>query len=181
MKSTFASGLGGSVACIAFDEQENLFYTDQNGFISKLSSQGVPTLYASVPGKNPTGLLFAPAIATPLGFLGLSAPYAPPAERTFKIPSTIPLKWQYTNSAGQVISSASAAPSVKITPSLCGGPEGVQVVLNDAGTSGYQYDASTSSWQFNWHTAGLSPGCYSISISSAQTAQTNGPFPIQLR
>jgi sugar lactone lactonase YvrE len=181
LKSTFASGLGGSVACIAFDEQENLFYTDQNGFISKLSSQGVPTLFASVPGKNPTGLIFAPVTVTALGFSGLYAPYAPPSERTFKIPSTVPLKWQYTNSSGQVISSASAAPSVKISPSSCGGSEGVQVMLTDAGTSGYQYDAATSSWQFNWQTAGLAPGCYSISISSAQTGQTNGPFPVQLR
>jgi len=116
------------------------------------------------------------------GFLGLLPPYmAPP--RAFKIGSSIPLKWQYTDSAGNVVDSAAANPSVGIKPVTGDGTpvEGIPIIVEDPGLSGYQYDSLTTTWQYNWQTKGLTAGLYYIRITSGQTGQVNGPFPIQLR
>jgi hypothetical protein len=118
------------------------------------------------------------------GFLGLFAPYQPPtAGVAYKINSAIPLKWQYTDSAGNVVNSPTANPQVYIAgPYPCGGTGTVAEVLAlSSGQSGYQYDPTTNTWQFNWKTTGLISGCYNINIKSVLTGQTTGPFPIQLR
>ena len=48
------------------------------------------------------------------GFKGLLQPYAaPPSD--FNTGRSIPLKWQYTDSSGNVVNSSTAAPSVTIT------------------------------------------------------------------
>jgi hypothetical protein len=111
------------------------------------------------------------------------APYAPPP-KAFKIKSTIPLKWQYTNAAGSALNSVSADPQVAVVyiGGACIDTVDSIVTINDAGTSGYQYDTTTNTWQFNWKTTGLSAGCYVIHITSHQTGQTNGDsLLIQLR
>ncbi len=58
---------------------------------------------------------------------------------------------------------------------------GELITVNAPGASGLQYDSTTSAWQFNWKTSGLAPGCYTITIVSAQAGQTSGPFPIRFR
>ena len=107
----------------------------------------------------------------------------PSAGVAYKINSAIPLKWQYTDTNGNVVNSSTANPQVYIAgPYPCGaGDAAIDVLALSAGASGYQYDPTTNTWQFNWKTTGLSSGCYNINIKSVLTNQTNGPFPIQLR
>jgi hypothetical protein len=119
--------------------------------------------------------------STTYGFNGLLPPYlAPP--KAFKAGSSIPLKWQYTNTTGTAVDSPAAAPVVKIQPAGQGGqPDGDPITLNDPGSSGLRYDTLTYTWQWNWQTKGLSAGLYNIYIYCGQTGQTQGPFPIQLK
>ena len=116
------------------------------------------------------------------GFNDLMAPYAPPEQKAFKLGSTIPLKWQYTDYG---VDSSLAKPIIKVVFLGNGVPLGnVELVeINAPGSSGYQYDWETNTWQFNWQTKGLSTGTgnYNIWIASNLTGQVNGPFPIRLR
>ena len=115
------------------------------------------------------------------GFNGLMAPYAPPDKKAFKAGSTIPLKWQYTDSAGAVDSS-NAKPEVGWI--FMGEVNGSDILEEEdaPGASGLRYDALTMTWQFNWQTAkSFTAGQYDIYIKSNQTGQTDGPFPIQLK
>lgn len=116
------------------------------------------------------------------GFGGLQAPYAPPTQRSYRAGSVIPLMWQYTDASGVATNSAAAAPAVQISGSTsCVTTDGDAITVLAAGASGLQYDVTTNTWQFNWQTHGLAAGCYSISIVSGQSGQTNGPFPIMVR
>ena len=116
------------------------------------------------------------------GFNGLLAPYVAPP-KAFKIGRSIPLKWQYTDLFDVVVDSSAADPYVEIKPVSNGDTpvEGDPIVVEDPGSSGYQYDWETDTWQFNWQTKGCEAGIYAISIKSNQTGQTDGPFLIQLR
>ena len=115
------------------------------------------------------------------GFLGFQAPYAPPPT-TFNVTRTMPLKWQYTNSSGNVVNSAAANPVVTIQgPYACGATDSAgTITVNDAGSSGYQYDPGSNGWQFNWQIKGNIVGCYDIYVTSQQSGQRNGPFPISV-
>jgi Bacterial Ig-like domain (group 3) len=114
-------------------------------------------------------------------FAGLSDPYAPPSSgRSYKIKSAIPLKWQYTDINGTAVPSANAAPTVIIYYlGTCGGDlSGLDALtITASGNSGYQYDPTTLTWQFNWKTTGMQPGCYGITIQSGLTSQVNPPPP----
>ncbi|WP_285608013.1 beta strand repeat-containing protein [Geothrix edaphica] len=112
------------------------------------------------------------------GFYGLLSPYTP--NKSYKIKSAIPLKWQYTNAANVAIPSGTAAPEIRILKVADYASSDGAITLDDAGSSGYQYDTTTNTWQFNWKTTGLTPGTYYIYITSGVTKQVNGPFPIQL-
>ncbi|MCZ7570514.1 MAG: PxKF domain-containing protein [Ardenticatenaceae bacterium] len=114
-------------------------------------------------------------------FLGLYDPYAGPDARAFKINSTIPLKWQYAL-GDKVVDSSGANPTVNIVgPYVCNGDtSGAETVaVTDAGASGYQYDDTTHTWQFNWQTKGRKEGCYNISVTSSLGGSPT--FPIWLR
>jgi YDG domain len=112
-------------------------------------------------------------------FIGLEAPYAPPPT-TFNVTRTMPLAWQYANASGAVVNSAAANPTVQISgPYPCGGTAtSGAITINSAGASGYQYNSTTNTWQFNWQINGSQPGCYNIYIVSGQTGQSSGPYPI---
>ena len=114
------------------------------------------------------------------GFIGLLAPYKEPP-KAFKIGSSIPLKWQYTDYSGNAVDSPLADPDIGIEFLGNGGPPSVLTEINDPGSSGLHYDSLTMTWQFNWQTKGLADGIYEIRITSGQTLQINGPFLIQLR
>jgi Bacterial Ig-like domain (group 3)/Galactose oxidase, central domain/Immunoglobulin I-set domain len=116
-------------------------------------------------------------------FSGLLDPYAPPGVRGYKVNSAIPLKWQYADINNTVVNSSNASPVVLIYPAAgCGDTStGDVLAIVASGNSGYQYDTTTNTWQFNWKTGGpIGAGCYVINIKSDLTGQTNGPFPIQL-
>ncbi|MBE3085146.1 MAG: LamG domain-containing protein [Bacteroidetes bacterium] len=117
------------------------------------------------------------------GFNGLLSPYAEPP-RAFKMGSSIPLKWQYTDAAGNVVDSSAAIPPLveikKVTITNDDPPiEGDLIVVEDPGLSGLRYDTSTDMWIYNWQTKGLPISHYYIRITS--TGQINGPFLILLR
>ncbi len=116
------------------------------------------------------------------GFIGLLAPYKEPP-KAFKIGSSIPLKWQYTNLSGIVVDTSAADPFVEIKLIIAGETptEGPAILVNDPGSSGLRYDSLTMTWQFNWQTKDLPAGIYNIRITSGQTLQVFGPFEIQLK
>jgi hypothetical protein len=53
-------------------------------------------------------------------------------------------------------------------------------MVADPGSSGFQYDTRTNTWQYNWQMA-VPVGCYNVRIHSLQTGQINGPFGIRVR
>ena len=114
------------------------------------------------------------------GFDGLLAPYAAPPKR-FRGNRTIPLRWHYTAEDGTVTDSAGANPTVSVYgPVACGETTGGEVLeVSAAGESGYQYDAETATWQFNWKTSRVPAGCYYIQVTSPQ-AQPSPLLPIRL-
>ena len=118
------------------------------------------------------------------GFNGLLAPYEPPP-KAFKLGRSIPLKWQYTDLSGIVVDSSAAVPTVEIkkASNTTTPVEGDLIEVQDPGSSGYQYDSETNTWQFNWQTKDFptDTGIYNIRIINVQTLQVNGPFEIQLK
>jgi len=114
------------------------------------------------------------------GFRGLLSPYAAPPKR-FKANRTIPLKWQYTAQDATLADSADAAPTVTIYgPVSCAETAGGELLdVSSPGESGYQYDAETWTWQFNWKTTGVPSGCYYILVTSPE-AQPGPLIPILL-
>ncbi len=114
------------------------------------------------------------------GFNGLLAPYqAPP--KAFKAGSTIPLKWQYTDSAGNVVDSPAANPAVHIYYDGSEGSGSEVIPVESPGASGLRYDSLTMTWGYNWQTKNLQARLYKVCITSSQTGQTDGPFQILLR
>jgi hypothetical protein len=110
-------------------------------------------------------------------------PWVPNSGGGFKANSAIPLKWQYTNAAGVVVDSATANPTIVINgPYLCGGADTTDVIqVTASGNSGYQYDATTKTWQLNWKTTGLLGNkCYNIYISLGVAGRTTSAFPTLL-
>lgn len=113
------------------------------------------------------------------GFNGLLAPYV--IGKSYKIKSTIPIKWQYTNSAGVPMPSSAAKPVVLIYYVNANDTIATDaLLLDDSGNSGYQYDSTTNTWQFNWKTTGLGFGTYHVYVQSTQTGQKDCPYPVQL-
>jgi subtilisin family serine protease len=176
--SGVVAGDTGSVTCAAGSAS----FSDANPGANKTVTATGITLSGAAAGNYQLSSTTATTTASiTYGFVGLQSPYAPPSDRAFKVKSTIPLKWQYTNVNGVVVPSPNAAPTVDILTASCSGLDGTQdVVAEDAGASGYQYDATTNTWQFNWKTTGLAAGCYNIRVNSGLTSQTTGPFLIQL-
>jgi len=115
------------------------------------------------------------------GFDGLLPPYV--ETKSFKIGSSIPLKWHYTDLAGIVVDSSLAIPRVRIVPTDAPPPPVTEdpITVDAPGKSGLRYDSANDMWIFNWQTKEYDPGIYNIYITSFQTGQINGPFPIQLR
>ena len=116
-----------------------------------------------------------------LTFVGPLTPYSAPP-RAFRVPSTIPLKWQYALD-GSVVDSSTANPALNFYgPVACGTTtDGAAVTVSDTSTTGYRYDATSRTWQFNWQTRGLAAACYYFTVTNQGASQTDGPFIIQLR
>ena len=115
-------------------------------------------------------------------FIGLLPPYAGPS-KAFKRGSSIPLKWKYTDLAGEVVDSSLAIPRVRILTTNNPSPDVTDDVIDvqDPGESGLRYDSNNDMWIFNWQTKEWPETSYEIYITSFQTGQTNGPFEIRLK
>jgi len=85
--------------------------------------------------------------------------------KTFKLGSTVPLKWTLQNAQQGFISSFSSIAAVQVAPdpSCLAGGEGVPFDAGSAGNSGLQFIDNT--FQFNWKTTGLASGCYVASVT----------------
>lgn len=130
--------------------------------------------------SNPAGLIFEANVTyCPGEVLGLFSPYSP--DKAYKVDSSIPLKWQFANCAGNVIASPDANPSVQIVFVDSITPATILTSENASGASGYQYDSTTDTWQYNWQTKGMASGTYDIVVSSDVLGITSQKFPIQLR
>ena len=116
------------------------------------------------------------------GFKGLLPPYAPPEQKTFKVGRTIPLKWQYTDSDGNVVDSANANPVIECIFKGDGNGSGTLEEEDAPGASGLHYDSSTFTWIFNWQTKDELVGLYEITITSGQAeSESSSAFPIELK
>lgn len=95
------------------------------------------------------------------GFLTDLSPDGPDG-KTFTAGSTIPVKWRLQNAQGAFIVTPSSVGTLQVAPdpSCVAGQEGLAVDANTAGNSGLQ--TSNTTFQFNWKTTGLSPGCYAF-------------------
>ena len=131
-------------------------------------------------------------VGASLSLFGLLDPYAPPdpavinginftASKQFKLGSSIPLKWQY-QSGGVVVNSASANPSVSVSPPYdCNDAPGETTeTVNTPGSSALHYDAASQTWQINWKTTGLAGNkCYAVAVQTPGGATLL--FPIKLK
>jgi hypothetical protein len=159
--------------------------TDCTGPGSVDTSSAGPASYGPMSATDRAGNLSVPSAAAYnvyYEFGGLQSPYGPPDQKSFKIKSAIPLKWQYEDASGNVVDSADAAPMISIIgPYACGAAQdGEAILVNDSGSSGLRYEADIKTWHFNWKTTGLQQGCYNIYIKSGDSGQTDGPFPAKL-
>ena len=96
-------------------------------------------------------------------FNGFFSPVS--TNKTFKLGSTVPLKWTLQNAQQTFISSFSSIAAVQVAPdpSCLAGGEGVPFDAGSAGNSGLQFQDNT--FQFNWKTTGLAAGCYAASVA----------------
>jgi hypothetical protein len=155
-------------------------------------TSGTPSIvrFSNVVGHFST---WAVAVVTPQSsptrlFNGLLSPYpAPPhtTTPTFRRGSVVPLKFNWVNTAGVIIDSADANPTVSIVPMSCATqlPGTDLITPDDAGNSGMRYDAATKTWIFNWSTRPLAGGCYAVRVTAGNAAYTPPPtaFPVALR
>jgi hypothetical protein len=124
-------------------------------------------------GNTATGS-FAVTVTLQYGFVAVQN-LPPPAGKTSKPGSSVPLVWQFTL-GGMAIDSSNAKPRITIT-----GPGGVTTFTpGDPGKSSFQPPtlANGWKWQFNWQSvdnatgAPLPSGTYTLSIASQLTGQT---------
>lgn len=96
-------------------------------------------------------------------FNGFFSPVS--TNKTFKLGSTVPLKWTLQNAQQGFINSFSSITAVQVAPdpSCSAGGEGVPFDAGSAGNSGLQFEENT--FQFNWKTTGLATGCYAAMVS----------------
>ncbi|HZE23667.1 MAG TPA: PxKF domain-containing protein, partial [Blattabacteriaceae bacterium] len=131
------------------------------------TANGVGHFTATCSGaKDGAGNIAAPVSASynvDYLFNGFFSPVS--NNKTFKLGSTVPLKWTLQNALQGFIGSFSSITAVQVAPdpSCVAGGEGVPFDAGSAGNSGLQFQDNT--FQFNWKTTGLAPGCYSASVS----------------
>lgn len=145
-----------------------------------VASDGAAYFIDTSTGTGSARILRVSTSAPPtFGIAGLYAPYGPPDQKQFRSGRTIPLKWQITES-GQVIDSSTYVASISVIgPAACGETGGNVVTVETSGGSGYQYDAATKTWQFNWNTASSMEGCFTVLLDQPQLG-LSASFPIRL-
>ena len=94
------------------------------------------------------------------GFLTDLSPDGPDG-KTFRVGSTVNVKWQLQNAQGAFIVTPSSVETIQVAPdpSCVAGQEGLAV---DANFTGNGLQENNDRFQFNWKTTGLNPGCYAF-------------------
>jgi uncharacterized protein len=94
------------------------------------------------------------------GFLTQLSPDGPDG-KTFRMGSTIPVKWQLQDAQGNFIVTPSSIGTLQVAPdpSCIAGQEGLAI---DANFTGNGLQENNDRFQFNWKTTGLSAGCYAF-------------------
>ncbi|NHZ72897.1 MAG: tandem-95 repeat protein, partial [Nitrospirae bacterium] len=166
--------LNGSVV---LDSDGGFTYTPSSGFFG---TDSFTYLANDGNGGSDTATV---TVGVPYGFIGLLSPWKEKPLYTFKVGSTFPISWQYTDPAtGQVVDSENAMIEVQIKgPFTCSAGETDATVefIKFPGNSDYRY--STGTHKLNWDTNDLGLGCYNIRIYSGLTTQTDGPFKVKIR
>ncbi len=131
------------------------------------TANGVGHFTATCSGaKDGAGNIAAPVSASydvDYLFNGFFSPVS--TNKTFKLGSTVPLKWTLQNAQQTFIASFSSIAAVQVAPdpSCSAGDEGIAFDAGSAGNSGLQFQDNT--FQFNWKTTGLAAGCYAVIVS----------------
>ena len=117
------------------------------------------------------------------GFIGLLSPWKEQPLYSFKVGSSFPISWQYSDPAtGQVVDSEEAMIELRIKgPFTCnaGETDTTVEVIKFPGNSDYRY--STGTHKLNWDTNDVGLGCYNTRIYSGLTGQLDGPFKVKIR
>ncbi|HEX3094828.1 MAG TPA: PxKF domain-containing protein, partial [Candidatus Angelobacter sp.] len=164
--ATYTLGAVPAASCSATDSATGVA-VQPSLTITGGTANGVGHFTATCSGaKDGAGNIAAPVSAgydVDYLFNGFFSPVS--TNKTFKLGSTVPLKWTLQNAQQGFISSFSSITAVQVAPdpSCSAGGEGVPFDAGSAGNSGLQFQDNT--FQFNWKTTGLAPGCYAAMVS----------------
>ena len=177
---TAVSITGPAHGALLLNANGSFTYTPAAGFVGTDSFT-----YGATDGQAVSAATAAIEVrAVGYGFVGvLNLP--PPANKKFKLGSSVPLKWQFTIN-GAVVDSANAQPEITVRNN-----KGVVIYQGrpeDPGSCSFQPPTAANgyTWQFNWQTKGLSVGTYSVFVGSRHTGQVYsagaafGPFAVAL-
>jgi parallel beta-helix repeat protein len=148
-------------------------------------SSGNATFTASLAASVPVGQRYLSATATnlttndtsqfakdlflPFNFSGFLPPLS--NNLSFNQKRSIPIKWQLTDTNGQLITSLSATTSLQVAPVLSGGGLGTPFNPTPAGGTVLRNDGTQ--YIFNWDTKNVAVGAYEILLTLADgTVQT---------
>jgi hypothetical protein len=150
-----------------------------------VSDAAVGNFNVSLTGSDEAGNSATKSCSYQVNFgnaIGFYQPWAPPPGTAFKAGSTIPLKWQWTDYNNKPVDSGSVVPNVYQDAWCSSSPTVSTITLDDAGTSGYQYDPTTFTWQYNWKTPKNGAGlCYALNVKGNIAGGLVGDKPTQLR
>ncbi|HEY2359741.1 MAG TPA: PxKF domain-containing protein [Candidatus Angelobacter sp.] len=164
--ATYTLGAVPAASCSATDSATGIAVQPALS-ITGGTANGVGHFTATCSGaKDGAGNIAAPVSASyDVNYLfnGFFSPVS--TNKTFKLGSTVPLKWTLQNAQQGFISSFTSVTAVQVAPdpSCSAGGEGIPFDAGSAGNSGLQFDENT--FQFNWKTTGLAAGCYAAIVS----------------
>jgi hypothetical protein len=164
--ATYTLGAVPAASCSATDSATGVA-VQASLTITGGTANGVGHFTATCSGaKDGAGNIAAPISASydvDYLFNGFFSPVS--TNKTFKLGSTVPLKWTLQNAQQTFISSLSSITAVQVAadPSCSPDGEGIPFDAGSAGNSGLQFQDNT--FQFNWKTTGLAAGCYAAMVS----------------
>jgi uncharacterized protein len=164
--STYTLGAVPAASCSTTDSASGVAVQATLSIVGG-TANGVGHFTATCSGaKDVAGNLAAPVSASYdvhyifSGFLTQLSPDGPDG-KTFRIGSTVPVKWQLQNAQGDFIVTPSSVGTIQVAPdpSCIAGQEGLAI---DANFTGGGLKTNDDRFQFNWKTTGLSAGCYAF-------------------
>lgn len=102
-------------------------------------------------------------------------PPQPSDSGSITVGTTIPIAWQLQDATQTYISDPTTVTSITAiaNPTCTGTVSGTPTTLYDSMTnqSALTYDTPNNRFVFSWNTAGLTPGCYNVVVTTNDTAQ----------